>query len=36
MRQHYSPPWRWADLARAVVCVLAAAAIGAMAAQGLN
>ncbi len=35
--EHYRPPMgRWADLARAVVCVLACAAIGALAAQGLN
>lgn len=35
--EHYRPPLgRWADLARAVVCVLACAAIGALAAQGLN
>lgn len=36
MKQHYTPPWRWAEVARAVVCVLACAAIGALAAVGLN
>jgi hypothetical protein len=34
MKEHYSPPLRWADLARAVVCVLGCIAIGAMLARG--
>ncbi len=35
--EHYRPPMgRLGDLVRAVICVLAAIAIGAMAAQGLN
>jgi hypothetical protein len=34
MKEHYTPPWRWADLAYAVVCVLGCIAIGAMLARG--
>lgn len=36
MKQHYAPPWRFGDLAYAVVGVAACLAISWLAAQGLN
>ena len=35
VEQPYRAPWGWRDLIRAVVCVAAAALIGALAAQGV-